>query len=187
MAVKNRCYRFGEVEINVQNMRVTTEIRPLEPKSSRLLLFLVENPGRVLLKDEIIMAVFWPDAFVSDNSLARAITQIRKALDGDPKTPRGGWRTLSRVEPRWKAALLGRARQPHDGGDHHGDGRDAAAGSTGCAVPDTHLWRRVGREYRREATRRILRRTFPDQYHPGQRRHTHHPSPELEAQVIKAI
>ncbi len=30
----------------------------------------------------------WPDAFVSDNSLARAITQIRKALDDDPKAPK---------------------------------------------------------------------------------------------------
>ena len=63
------------------------EIRPLEPKSFRLLLFLIENPGRALPKEEI-MAVVWPDAFVSDNSLARAITQIRKALDDDPKAPR---------------------------------------------------------------------------------------------------
>jgi Tol biopolymer transport system component len=34
------------------------------------------------------MAVVWPDAFVSDNSLTRAIAQIRKALDDDPKAPR---------------------------------------------------------------------------------------------------
>jgi len=87
--MKNRCYRFENVEIDVQNLRVTvgSEVRPLEPKSFRLLLFLIENPGRALPKDEI-MAVVWPDAFVSDNSLARAITQIRKALDDDPKAPR---------------------------------------------------------------------------------------------------
>ncbi|MGA2715859.1 MAG: winged helix-turn-helix domain-containing protein, partial [Bryobacteraceae bacterium] len=87
--MKNRCYRFGEAEIDVQNLRVTlgSEIRPLEPKSFRLLLFLVENPDRAIPKDEIMAAV-WPDAFVSDNSLARAITQIRKALDDDPRAPR---------------------------------------------------------------------------------------------------
>jgi DNA-binding winged helix-turn-helix (wHTH) protein/tetratricopeptide (TPR) repeat protein len=87
--VKNRSYRFDNVEIDVQNLRVTvgSEIRPLEPKSFRLLLFLVENAGRVLPKEEIMAAV-WPDIFVSDNSLARAITQIRKALDDDPKAPR---------------------------------------------------------------------------------------------------
>ncbi len=87
--LKNRRYRFDEVEVDVQNLRVTvgSEIRPLEPKAFRLLLFLIENPGRVLPKEEI-MAVVWPDVFVSDNSLARAITQIRKALADDPKAPR---------------------------------------------------------------------------------------------------
>ena len=87
--VKNRLYRFGEVEIDVQNLSVTvsSENRPLEPKSFRLLLFLAENPGRVLPKEEIMAAV-WSDTFVSDNSLTRAIAQIRKALDDDPKAPR---------------------------------------------------------------------------------------------------
>jgi DNA-binding winged helix-turn-helix (wHTH) protein/tetratricopeptide (TPR) repeat protein len=87
--VNNRCYRFENVEIDVQNLRVTvgSEIRPLEPKSFRLLLFLVENPGRVLPKDEIISSV-WSDIAVSDNSLTRAITQVRKALDDDPKAPK---------------------------------------------------------------------------------------------------
>src|SRR5271165_3564127 len=87
--VKNRRYRFDEVEIDVQNLRVTvgSEIRPLEPKSFRLLLFLLENPGRVLAKEEI-MAEVWPGTFVSDNSLARAVTQIRKALDDDSKAPK---------------------------------------------------------------------------------------------------
>lgn len=89
MVVGNRCYRFDSVQVDVQNLRVTVsgEIRPLEPKSFRLLVFLVENPGRALAKDEIMAAV-WPGSFVSDNSLARAITQIRKALDDDPKAPR---------------------------------------------------------------------------------------------------
>ena len=86
---KTRLLRFDNVEIDVQNLRVTvgSEIRPLEPKSFRLLLFLAENPGRVLAKEEI-MEVVWPDAVVSDNSLARAIAQVRKTLDDNPKAPR---------------------------------------------------------------------------------------------------
>ena len=85
----NRKYCFDDVEIDVSNLRVTvaSEIRPLEPKSFRLLLFLVENPGRALTKEEIMAAV-WPDATVSDNSLARAVTQIRKVLEDDPKSPK---------------------------------------------------------------------------------------------------
>src|SRR5271165_1960312 len=89
MDMEGRSFLFGDVEIDVQNLRVTvnSEVRPLEPKSFRLLVFLVENPGRVLTKEEI-MGVVWPDAFVSDNSLARAVTQIRRALDDDPKAPK---------------------------------------------------------------------------------------------------
>ena len=87
--VKSRCYRFANVEVDVANLRVAVggEVRALEPKSFRLLVFLVENPGRALTKDEIMAAV-WPGAFVSDNSLARAAAQVRKAIDDDPKAPR---------------------------------------------------------------------------------------------------
>jgi Tol biopolymer transport system component/DNA-binding winged helix-turn-helix (wHTH) protein len=86
--MKGRRYRFDGIEIDVSNLRVTVrgEIRPLEPKSFRLLLFLVENPHRAIPKEELMRAV-WPDVAVSDNSLARAITWIRKALDDDPKAP----------------------------------------------------------------------------------------------------
>ena len=53
--MKNRSFRFDAVEIDVQNLWVTVRsaIRPLEPKSFRLLLFLAENPGGVLPKAEI--------------------------------------------------------------------------------------------------------------------------------------
>src|ERR1700740_335198 len=87
--MRDRLYRFENVEIDIQNLRVTvgSEIRPLEPKSFRLLLFLVENAGRAIPKEEIMAAV-WPDTFVSDNSVARAITQIRKQLDDDSRAPR---------------------------------------------------------------------------------------------------
>jgi DNA-binding winged helix-turn-helix (wHTH) protein/Tol biopolymer transport system component len=87
--MKSHRVRFADIEIDVQNLRVTAggEIRPMEPKCFRLLLFLLENPGRVLPKEEIMGAV-WPDAFVSDNSLAQAVTQVRKALGDDPKAPR---------------------------------------------------------------------------------------------------
>jgi Tol biopolymer transport system component/DNA-binding winged helix-turn-helix (wHTH) protein len=87
--LKNRFWRFDNIEIDVQNLQVTVggEIRPLEPKSFRLLLFLVENPGRAIPKDEMMAAV-WTGTFVSDNSLAQAIAQIRKALNDGAKVPR---------------------------------------------------------------------------------------------------
>jgi len=87
--VIHRCFRFDEIEVDVQNLRVTvgSQIRPLEPKSFRLLVFLIENRGRVVPKDEIMAAV-WPGSFVSDNSLTRAVTQVRQALGDESKAPR---------------------------------------------------------------------------------------------------
>jgi DNA-binding winged helix-turn-helix (wHTH) protein len=77
-------YRFDAFELDAQKVRLTVGGEPclLEPKSFRLLLFLIENRGRTVPKEEIIAAV-WADTFVSDNALTRAIAQIRKALDGD--------------------------------------------------------------------------------------------------------
>jgi DNA-binding winged helix-turn-helix (wHTH) protein len=86
---RNGCYQFDQVEVDLGTMRlkVASQIRQLEPKSFRLLGFLVENAGRILSKDEI-MAAIWPDVSVSENSLTHAMTQIRKALGDDPKAPR---------------------------------------------------------------------------------------------------
>jgi len=76
--MKDGYFCFHNVEIDLPNLRVTvgSEIRPLEPKAFRALRFLMENPGRVVTKEEIMAAV-WPDTVVSDNSLARVIAQIR--------------------------------------------------------------------------------------------------------------
>jgi DNA-binding winged helix-turn-helix (wHTH) protein len=82
-------YRFDDFELDVQSLRFTAsgENCPLEPKSFRLLQFLIENPGRTVSKEEIVAAV-WTGIFVSDNSVTRAVTQIRKALHDDAKEPR---------------------------------------------------------------------------------------------------
>src|SRR5580704_5839540 len=127
--VKNRCYRFDGVEIDVQNLRLTVgpDIRPLEPKSFRLLLFLVENAGRILPKDEIMAAV-WPGTFVSDNSLARAITQVRKALDDDPRSPRY-IETIPTVGYRFIAELQASESQP--------EAPDAVPAAPAPRLPDT--------------------------------------------------
>jgi Tol biopolymer transport system component/DNA-binding winged helix-turn-helix (wHTH) protein len=62
-------------------------VRPLEPKSFRLVQFLIENRHRVVPKDEVL-SVVWQGIAVTDNALTRAIAQVRKALDDDPKQPR---------------------------------------------------------------------------------------------------
>jgi Tol biopolymer transport system component/DNA-binding winged helix-turn-helix (wHTH) protein len=81
-----RIYRFGDFTVDTAAMRVFrgTEEVPLEPKSLRLLLYLIENPGRVVGKEELMQAI-WQNTFVGDNSLTRAVAQIRKSLGDDAK------------------------------------------------------------------------------------------------------
>jgi Tol biopolymer transport system component/DNA-binding winged helix-turn-helix (wHTH) protein len=99
-------YRFENVDVDPQNHRVTVgeAVRTLEPKSFRLLQFLIENRRRVVTKAEIVSSV-WEGAFVTDNAITRAVTQIRKALGDDAKEPRFietiptvGYRFLPEVE-----------------------------------------------------------------------------------------
>ncbi len=81
-------YRFGGAEFDPSNLQLTVDgaVRPLEPKLYRLLEFLVENQGRVVSKEEILRVV-WEDTRSADNALTRAIAQLRKALNDDPKEP----------------------------------------------------------------------------------------------------
>jgi DNA-binding winged helix-turn-helix (wHTH) protein len=58
----------------------------LEPKVMDLLLLLAGRPGKAFTKDEIMEAL-WPDVIVGDDTLARAVSRLRRALADDAKTP----------------------------------------------------------------------------------------------------
>jgi Tol biopolymer transport system component/DNA-binding winged helix-turn-helix (wHTH) protein len=98
--------RFGDALLDLSNLKLTVngEVRPLEPKSLRLLQFLIENRHRVAHKEEILTVV-WEGVAVSDNALTRAIAQVRKALDDDPKQPRY-IETVPTVGYRFIASLI---------------------------------------------------------------------------------
>ena len=59
----------------------------LEPKALSLLLFLIENRGRLIEKEEILDTV-WKGTHVTENALAREIGKLRKTLRDDPKASR---------------------------------------------------------------------------------------------------
>src|SRR3712207_1748525 len=65
---------------------------PLRPKSFAMLQLLVENAGRLLDRDAIMRAV-WPNMFVTDDSIAQCVHDIRRAF-GDEA--RGLLRTVPR-------------------------------------------------------------------------------------------
>jgi TolB-like protein len=99
-------WRFGDVIVDAALHRVIVAgvPRDLEPKSFRLLEFLIEHRHRVVGKEEILAAV-WDGGVVSDNALSRAIAQIRKVIGDDSKqpsyletVPRVGYRLIAEVE-----------------------------------------------------------------------------------------
>ncbi len=55
----------------------------LNRRAFDVLLYLVQNPGRVVTRDELLKNV-WPDTFVDENSLAQSISALRRALDEKP-------------------------------------------------------------------------------------------------------
>jgi TolB-like protein len=73
----------------------------LRPKSFEVLHYLVENAGRLVPKEELMRAI-WRDVIVSDESLARCISDVRRALsDTDQQiiktVPRRGYLFVASV------------------------------------------------------------------------------------------
>jgi DNA-binding winged helix-turn-helix (wHTH) protein len=58
----------------------------IEPKAMDLLVFLATNAGRTVTKDEILREV-WADTVVSDDSITRCISQLRKVFDDSSQSP----------------------------------------------------------------------------------------------------
>jgi DNA-binding winged helix-turn-helix (wHTH) protein len=52
-----------------------------------VLVCLAESPGETVSKEQLIRKV-WGDTFVTDDVLIRSISELRKALEDDPKAPR---------------------------------------------------------------------------------------------------
>ncbi|HVS31156.1 MAG TPA: transcriptional regulator [Thermoanaerobaculia bacterium] len=74
-------FRFGPYAINRDEklLRRAGEPVPLPLKAVETLLLLVQSPGRVVWKEDIMRAV-WPDAIVEENNLTQQISLLRKAL-----------------------------------------------------------------------------------------------------------
>jgi Tol biopolymer transport system component/DNA-binding winged helix-turn-helix (wHTH) protein len=99
--------QFGPFHIDVRErvLRRDGQPVPLTPKAFDVLLALVEQPGRLLSKQELLDKV-WPDTFVEESNLAYNVFALRKAL-GDPAdrgqyietVPRRGYRFSAPMTP----------------------------------------------------------------------------------------
>jgi DNA-binding winged helix-turn-helix (wHTH) protein/Tol biopolymer transport system component len=79
---------------------------PVPPRVLGVLELLLERAGDVVPRQELIETV-WKDAFVTDTSLAEAVSQLRQVLGDDPQSPtyvqtlhRRGYRFVAPVMPQ---------------------------------------------------------------------------------------
>ncbi len=101
-----RLFEFGPFRLDEEERQLRREgkIVPLTPKAFDLLVALLERPGHLLGKDELIKVV-WPDSFVEENNLTDNISRLRKALgDGGEvqkfieTIPKRGYRFVADVK-----------------------------------------------------------------------------------------
>jgi len=76
-----RLYRFGQFVLDSRKRTLSRADSPLSltPKAFDVLLFLVQNPNRLVTKEELLEAV-WGDTFVEEGNLTQYISHLRKAL-----------------------------------------------------------------------------------------------------------
>ncbi|HEU4522395.1 MAG TPA: winged helix-turn-helix domain-containing protein, partial [Thermoanaerobaculia bacterium] len=82
-------FRFDDFVIDRAGFRLLkgTEPQRIEPKAFEVLVYLVEHRDRVVMKQELLDAV-WAGTAVTDNALTRTIAHIRKTLGDDQRAPR---------------------------------------------------------------------------------------------------
>jgi TolB-like protein/DNA-binding winged helix-turn-helix (wHTH) protein/cytochrome c-type biogenesis protein CcmH/NrfG len=82
-------YRFGQFALDSRKRTLSRADSPvsLTPKAFDVLLFLVQNPNRLVTKEELLQAV-WGDTFVEEGNLTQYISHLRKALGDNSEDAR---------------------------------------------------------------------------------------------------
>ena len=77
----NYLYQFGPYSVDSRRRTLSRHGLPVPvtPKAFDLLLYFVQNPDRVISKDELLKAV-WADSFVEEGNLTQNVFLLRKAL-----------------------------------------------------------------------------------------------------------
>ncbi len=78
-------FQFGDFQIDAlaRTLRREGAIVTLNYRVFDVLLYLVQNPGKALTRDELLKNV-WPDTFVDESSLVQSISVLRRALEEKP-------------------------------------------------------------------------------------------------------
>ena len=78
-------FQFGEFRVDVlaRTLRRQEELVILNRRAFDVLLYFVQNPGKILTREELLKNV-WAESFVDENSLAQSVSALRRALEEKP-------------------------------------------------------------------------------------------------------
>ena len=102
--------RFGgdfELDVRPRRLRRGSRVLKLERIPLEILILLLERPGEIVSREEIVDRVWGQGVFLdTDNSIRGAIRKVRQVLKDDPETPRyiqtvtgRGYRFIAPVTP----------------------------------------------------------------------------------------
>ena len=103
----NNLYDFGNFRIDLKERALWFENEPvaLAPKVAETLCLLVENQGRLMMKDDLMNKI-WADTFVEEKNLTQNISTLRKVFREKQKNvkfietvPKRGYRFVAEVRP----------------------------------------------------------------------------------------
>mgnify|MGYP002346686170 CR=1 FL=1 len=88
-SLESETFLVGEYQVHpaANELRVGDVTIALEPKVMALLLYLVQNAGRVVSREQLFRAV-WPGVIVSDDTLTQAVAKLRRAFGDSARQPR---------------------------------------------------------------------------------------------------
>src|ERR1700728_5438064 len=82
-------YRFGQFVLDARKRTVHRSSSPvsLTPRAFDVLLYLAQNPNRLVTKEELLQGV-WGDTIVEEGNLTQYISHLRKALGDNSENSR---------------------------------------------------------------------------------------------------
>lgn len=87
---ENRVIKFGDIQINEETAEVRKGGETLEftAKELKLLMYLINNPNRIISKEMICNEVWGEDFFGYDNTITVHIRKLRKKIEENPSKPK---------------------------------------------------------------------------------------------------
>src|ERR1700730_14407494 len=102
----NQLYEFAPFSLDAEERLLLRDGKPIAitPKAFETLLVLVQNKGHLMLKDDLLKAV-WPDSFVEEVNLSQNVSLLRRALGDSAQesryiatVPGKGYRFIAEVK-----------------------------------------------------------------------------------------